>query len=419
LRRAIATLGIFAALTLASCKKSPAATGSPKASCRVATSAEDLYRLQERVQRGENVCPELSAPNIRVMREAVHLDGEPLSGSVPAALTSRFEPLYEKLKLGRELWLQIHPGETFRPSTAINVDPGVTALAGASIVRTAALAGYPEVELRSKELILRFSYAFPSREAQPKQRPEPPSAPWGKVDDTPPAETPQEVLVLFPRADGKVNARFRGRATSRLGLSRTVPGAELAALLTKECETSPSSCVDRVVVEVGETSFHDAMKLGDSALKAHPLAGRALAIGFEQANPARENESSPPPTGADAEAPEKRGASKSKVHIGALSVKGPLPRAAVETVIRQNAERWLVCYERALAKNPTLEGRVSMRFVIGRDGVPANTQNGGSDLPDVEVVRCVALEYGKLRFPPPEGDVVTVVSPLLFAPSER
>ena len=58
-----------------------------------------------------------------------------------------------------------------------------------------------------------------------------------------------------------------------------------------------------------------------------------------------------------------------------------------------------------------------MRFVIGRDGAVSNVANGGSDLPDSGVVSCVrrAPSTG-LSFPQPEGGIVTVVYPIMFAP---
>jgi hypothetical protein len=54
--------------------------------------------------------------------------------------------------------------------------------------------------------------------------------------------------------------------------------------------------------------------------------------------------------------------------------------------------------------------------VIGRDGSVSNVKNGGSDLPDNDVVSCVLGAYHGLSFPEPEGGIVTVVYPIQFAP---
>jgi hypothetical protein len=105
-----------------------------------------------------------------------------------------------------------------------------------------------------------------------------------------------------------------------------------------------------------------------------------------------------------------------QVRMGATSVSGRLPPEVIQRIVRQNYGRFRMCYEEGLARNPNLEGRVSVRFVIGRDGSVSNVANGGSDLPDNGVVQCVVRAYYGLSFPQPEGGIVTVVYPIMFAP---
>ena len=57
-----------------------------------------------------------------------------------------------------------------------------------------------------------------------------------------------------------------------------------------------------------------------------------------------------------------------------------------------------------------------MRFVIGRDGAVSNVGNGGSDLPDANVVSCVVRAFYGLSFPQPENGIVTVTYPIVFTP---
>jgi hypothetical protein len=97
-------------------------------------------------------------------------------------------------------------------------------------------------------------------------------------------------------------------------------------------------------------------------------------------------------------------------------VSGRLPPEAIQRVVRQNFGRFRFCYEKALDHNPTLAGRVSTSFVIGRDGAVSSVQNGGSDLADPAVVSCVVRAFYGLSFPQPEGGIVTVVYPILFSP---
>jgi hypothetical protein len=102
--------------------------------------------------------------------------------------------------------------------------------------------------------------------------------------------------------------------------------------------------------------------------------------------------------------------------MGATSVSGRLPPEVIQRIARQAFGRFRACYEAGLKRTPSLAGRVSVRFVIGRDGKVANAGNGGSDLPDSAVVSCVVREFGGLSFPEPEGGIVTVTYPILFSP---
>jgi hypothetical protein len=97
-------------------------------------------------------------------------------------------------------------------------------------------------------------------------------------------------------------------------------------------------------------------------------------------------------------------------------ISGRLPPEVIQRIVRQNYGRFRSCYEVGLSRNPNLEGRVQVRFVIGRDGAVSNVQNGGSDLPDSGVVGCVIGAYYGLNFPQPEGGIVTVAYPIMFQP---
>jgi hypothetical protein len=105
-----------------------------------------------------------------------------------------------------------------------------------------------------------------------------------------------------------------------------------------------------------------------------------------------------------------------QVRMGATTVSGRLPPEVIQRIVRQNYGRFRLCYEQGLVKNPNLEGRVTVRFVIGRDGSVSNVSNGGSDIPDSAVVQCVVRAYYGLSFPQPEGGIVTVVYPIMFSP---
>jgi hypothetical protein len=106
-----------------------------------------------------------------------------------------------------------------------------------------------------------------------------------------------------------------------------------------------------------------------------------------------------------------------RVRMGATSVSGRLPPEVIQRIVRQNFGRFRLCYENGLRKDPKLEGRVSVSFVIGRDGSVSNVKGGG-DLADRAVADCVTRAFHGLSFPQPEGGIVTVTYPIMFSPGD-
>jgi hypothetical protein len=95
---------------------------------------------------------------------------------------------------------------------------------------------------------------------------------------------------------------------------------------------------------------------------------------------------------------------------------GRIPSEVIQRVVRQNFGKFRACFESGLRRDPSLAGRVSVRFVIGRDGGVMSAASGGSDLPDPAVVSCVVAGFRGLQFPQAEdGGTATVVYPILFS----
>jgi Ca-activated chloride channel family protein len=114
-----------------------------------------------------------------------------------------------------------------------------------------------------------------------------------------------------------------------------------------------------------------------------------------------------------------RTASVPMVRAGMADIRGDLSREVIRRVIQANVNQVRACYEAALRTAPTLEGRVSVRFVIGPDGRVTASVVESSTLGDGRAERCVADVVHDLAFPAvPSGGVITVTYPFLFAPSE-
>lgn len=102
-----------------------------------------------------------------------------------------------------------------------------------------------------------------------------------------------------------------------------------------------------------------------------------------------------------------------------VETNGRLPGDVIQRIVRQNQGRMLNCYQQGLAKNPGLQGRVQVAFVIGRDGAVSTAQDtAGSDLPDNAVRQCVVRSFLNISFPEPKGGTVNVTYPFTFTPGE-
>ena len=101
---------------------------------------------------------------------------------------------------------------------------------------------------------------------------------------------------------------------------------------------------------------------------------------------------------------------------GTPTTNGHLPAEVIQRIVRQNDGRYRFCYQQGLKTNPELTGRVTVKFVIGRDGSVMLSADGGSDIPDSSVRQCVVSSFTQLTFPQPDSGIVTVFYPIVFSP---
>ena len=92
-----------------------------------------------------------------------------------------------------------------------------------------------------------------------------------------------------------------------------------------------------------------------------------------------------------------------------------IPRSEIQRVIREATGQVRYCYERALAREPTLEGTVRVRFVIAPDGSVTSASVTSSTVGKPDMEECVLQRVRALAFPPPDnGADVTVNYPFRF-----
>jgi phospholipase/carboxylesterase len=105
----------------------------------------------------------------------------------------------------------------------------------------------------------------------------------------------------------------------------------------------------------------------------------------------------------------------SKIGRGTEGAGGSLPRDVIQRTFRVNMSSIRFCYERQLAAQPDLAGRVSVRLTIAPDGSVPSAEVVSSTLNSSVVERCVEQAVSRIRFPQPQGGAVIVTYPLTFA----
>lgn len=93
---------------------------------------------------------------------------------------------------------------------------------------------------------------------------------------------------------------------------------------------------------------------------------------------------------------------------------GELPTNRIESVAEAGFRIYAHCLRSGLDRNIKLRGRVLLRFTIGDDGRVLRVADAGSDLPDLDVIDCVAQGFYALEFPPPSGGIVSVTYPIFL-----
>jgi len=94
--------------------------------------------------------------------------------------------------------------------------------------------------------------------------------------------------------------------------------------------------------------------------------------------------------------------------------RGSLEPEEIEDIVHAGFGLFAHCYREGIDRRPGLNGVVRMRMVIGRDGVVDSLRDSGSDIPDREVVDCVAEGFFALRFPKPRSGTVRLLYRIVF-----
>jgi hypothetical protein len=94
---------------------------------------------------------------------------------------------------------------------------------------------------------------------------------------------------------------------------------------------------------------------------------------------------------------------------------GSLDPALIDAVIKQHMNQIRYCYQRALPRNPSLAGKVGIKFTIAGDGSVSQAGVRATTMNDAAVESCLVGRFMRMRFPTPRGGGIVIVSyPFLF-----
>lgn len=103
------------------------------------------------------------------------------------------------------------------------------------------------------------------------------------------------------------------------------------------------------------------------------------------------------------------------VKPGTAAIEGQLDREIIERVIRQHRREIRACYTQQLQRNPDLEGKISVSFVVDMSGNVASAKIGSTTMNNSAVEDCITLRVRRWRFPEPKGGgIVRVNYPFTF-----
>lgn len=94
---------------------------------------------------------------------------------------------------------------------------------------------------------------------------------------------------------------------------------------------------------------------------------------------------------------------------------GTLDKRQIDDVIKVRMGRIQACYQREYQRNPGLQGRITLRILIDKDGNVPLVKVRQSTMNNPTVEQCLIDELRETRFPAPTGGTVVVTYPFSFS----
>lgn len=88
----------------------------------------------------------------------------------------------------------------------------------------------------------------------------------------------------------------------------------------------------------------------------------------------------------------------------------------IETALAQRAKQSRVCYDKALATDPTLKGKMTLHVKIGTNGSVCAVNVASNDIGNDFIAQCATNLFRTSAFANPKGGCVEATIPLNFQP---
>jgi hypothetical protein len=108
-----------------------------------------------------------------------------------------------------------------------------------------------------------------------------------------------------------------------------------------------------------------------------------------------------------------------QVVLGAPSIQGSLPEVTVVRVARQRISQLRTCYEVGLKTDKSLQGNVTIGFVVTRAGKVRGAQVASKTVTNGAVAACMMHQFALLTFPKPSAGEVTISYPIDVVPPAK
>jgi hypothetical protein len=95
---------------------------------------------------------------------------------------------------------------------------------------------------------------------------------------------------------------------------------------------------------------------------------------------------------------------------------GGMDAALIDEVVKQHLNQFRYCYQRQLQRNPSLGGKVTLKWIIASDGSVSSASVKRDTMGNAAVSSCMTKVARRMVFPHPKGGIVIVSYPFLFSP---